>query len=118
MTDDSRAAALHWLCTSLRRADRHEEAARVLKSCPPLPDVIENVAYLELVELYRGERRAEDLLASRDAASSNAARDYGLARWLIEEGRSAEGLAILETLVAGGGNAFGTIAAEADLARR
>ena len=114
--DDSRVAAIHWAYMSLLRAGRTEEAARALDLVGPEPDVIENFAYLDLVQLYRGDLSAAALL-ERD--SPNAALEYGLARHLIRTGDAVRGERMLEALTARPDwPAFGVLGAEADLARR
>ncbi|MEL6428567.1 MAG: hypothetical protein AAFR54_05265 [Planctomycetota bacterium] len=114
--DDSRVAALHWLHTSLVRAGRTDEALRVLLTPIDPADVIENFAYHELVQLYRGERTAGEFLARDDRS---AALEYGLARHLIANGDSAAGNGLLDALIERQGwTAFGVLAAEADVGRR
>ncbi|MGD2017517.1 MAG: tetratricopeptide repeat protein [Planctomycetota bacterium] len=114
--DDSRVAAIHWAYMSLLRAGRTAEAARALDLVGPEPDVIENFAYLDLVELYRGDVSAEALL-ERD--SPGAALEYGLARHLIRTGDTVRGERMLEALTARPDwPAFGVLGAEADLSRR
>ena len=113
---DSRVAAMHWLYTSLVRAGRAREAIRVLETPIDPDDVIENFAYHELVELYRGDLALADLMA-RDERS--AALDYGIARHLLARGDAERGNAMLdEILLREGWAAFGVLAAEADVARR
>ena len=114
--DDSRVAAIHWAYMSLLRAGRTEEAARALDLVGPEPDVIENFAYLDLVQLYRGDLSAAALL---ERNSPSAALEYGLARHLIRTGDTVRGERMLEALTARPDwPAFGVLGAEADLARR
>ncbi|MEO0662045.1 MAG: hypothetical protein AAFZ87_10940, partial [Planctomycetota bacterium] len=90
----------------------------VLQGCAPIDpaDVIENFAYHELVQLYRGERTAGEFLARDDRS---AALEYGLARHLIANGDSAAGNGLLDALIERQGwTAFGVLAAEADVGRR
>ena len=94
--DDSRVAAMHWLYTSLVRAGRAREAIRVLETPIDPDDVIENFAYHELVELYRGDLALADLMA-RDERS--AALDYGIARHLLARGDTERGDAMLDELL-------------------
>lgn len=114
--DDSRVAAMHWLYTTLVRAGRAGEAILVLETPIDPEDVIENFAYHELVELYRGDLALADLMA-RDERS--AALDYGIARHLLARGDAERGNAMLDDLLLREGwAAFGVLAAEADVARR
>jgi hypothetical protein len=78
--------------------------------------VIENFAYLELIQLYRGELTAGTLMAREDRS---AALEYGLARYLLRLGGSDMGTELLAGLVERPEwPAFGVLAAEADLASR
>jgi len=115
LTDDSKIAALHWLYTSLVRAGQIAEARAALDLVGEDPDVIENVAYLKLIELYRSGSAA-----SFDAAapSSGAAFKYGVAWWYLSNGSPEKGTDILKELAAmKAWPSFGVLAAEADLAR-
>ena len=114
--DDSRVAAMHWAHVSLLRAGRPEEARAILELVDRSPDVIENFAYLELIQLYRGELTAGTLMAREDRS---AALEYGLARYLLRLGGSDMGAELLAGLVERPEwPAFGVLAAEADLASR
>ena len=114
MNDDARVAALHWAFTSLVRAGRAEEAAAALELVPTDPDVIENFAYADLVQLYRGELSVDVLL---ERENRSAALDYGIARFLIASGDTARGAPLLRRLAESPGwTSFGVLAAEADLA--
>ena len=112
-TDDERVAAIHWAYMSLvREKSRGADAEAALALVPAKPDVIENFAYGDLLALYRGEARLEDLLARSDRS---AALDYGLARWMIANGDESQGNALLQEIAQRPGwTAFGVLAAEAD----
>ncbi|MEM1449759.1 MAG: hypothetical protein AAF957_07195 [Planctomycetota bacterium] len=112
--DDARVAAVHWAYTSLVRAGRDDEAKRALDLVDEEPDVIENFAYGDLLELYRGKTSIDAALEREDRS---AAFDYGLARHMIATGDRERGEALLRDLVARPGwPAFGVLAAEADVA--
>ena len=114
--DDARVAALHWLHTSLVRAGRTEDAAKVLAHSIDPADIIEKFAFFELVQLYRGDVDVEILLAREQRSASV---DYGVARYLIAQGNVERGEALLDALSERPGwTAFGVLAAEADVARR
>lgn len=113
-TDDERVAATHWAYMSHVRSGDPAAAARVLAGLPENPDVLENFAYAELVELYRGKVTVDALLAKE---ARSAALDYGLARWMIAAGEEKEGSALLlELTTRPSWPAFGVLAAEQDLA--
>lgn len=112
---DARIAARYWLALSLLRAGAMARARSVLDASVDEADVIENFDYLTLVRLFRREVTTGELLAREDRS---AALDYGIARWLIHEGREREGRELLNSLLEREGwTAFGVLAAEADLAR-
>lgn len=114
-------ATSHWLYMTLRRLGRAAEAAAVLEPIREGMDVIENHAYHRLLLLYRGEETAESLLA--DAADSGdavglATIGYGVGNWHLYNGRRSEAVELFRRVVAAGSWAsFGSIAAEAELAR-
>jgi len=113
--DDGRVSAGHWWYTSLVRAGRFDEAAAVLELLPSDPDVIENHAYRNLIDLYAGRRGSDEPDADGETPTG-AAWQYGLARWQIADGDVESGTAILEALATSDNRAsFGVIAAEADL---
>ena len=108
--DDGRVSAGHWWYTSLVRGGHPEEAQEVLEVLPSVPEVIENFAYRDLIDLYAGRRTEEN--------SYSAAWQYGLARWKIANGNVDVGMLLLAELAKSESrNSFGVIAAEADLAR-
>lgn len=112
---DAEVAALHWLVMcALQRGDL--AGARRLAEHPiDASDVIENHAYLDLVQMYRGDVTPDDLL---DAEQPSAAALYGVARWLIATGDEKRGRELLDGLVGDVGWAsFGVLAAEADVRR-
>jgi tetratricopeptide (TPR) repeat protein len=119
--DDSRVAAGHWLCASLRRAGREEDFNAALAGLPIAPAMIENFAYQDLLDLHAGRKSAEELLAPARDPVQDATRAYGVARWLIDhpgatQDEVARGTALLQDLAARGPwESFGRIAAEADL---
>ena len=80
--------------------------------------MIENHAYLDLCLLYAGRLGLSDVLGSGSDAIQDVTRRYGVSAWRYAagevEGAQAEWTALVES---GPWNAFGVIAAEADLAR-
>jgi len=82
--DDSRVAAGHWLLLTLRRAGRELEFASIVAALPTSPDVIENHAYRELVDLHAGRVSAESLLGLAADPVHDATRTYGVARWYLD----------------------------------
>jgi tetratricopeptide (TPR) repeat protein len=116
--DDSRASALNWRYQALMRAGRPHEARETVSKARSDWDVIENHAYLDLCLLYAGRLGLSDVLGSGSDAIQDVTRRYGVSAWRYAagevEGAQAEWTALVES---GPWNAFGVIAAEADLAR-
>lgn len=119
--DDRRVSMAHWLYMSLRRSGRDTEAARVLAPMRRDMNVVENGAYHRLMLLYKGELPADSVLtigADGEMSVTDASAAYGVANWHFYNGRRAEAVRLWRRIVAGGQwGAFGTIAAEAELAR-
>lgn len=116
--DDTAVAASHWLYMILRRLDRDEEAAEVLAGVHPGMRILENGSYFELLLLYKGERRAEDLLQEDADDLQLATSGYGVGNWHLYNGRPDKARRIFKRIIAlPGWAAFGYIAAEAELAR-
>ena len=104
----------HWLYMTLRRLGRADEAEAVLAPVSTDMDVIENTAYHKLLLMYRGEIAPEELLKENDAAIH-----YGVANWFLYNGERDRALTLFREIVKEKEwAAFGTIAAEAELARQ
>jgi tetratricopeptide (TPR) repeat protein len=119
--DDRRVSMAHWLYMSLRRSGRDAEAAQVLVPISRDMNIIENQAYHRLLLLYKGELPADSVLTAAptgELSVKDASAAYGVANWHWYNGRKAEGEALWRRIVEGGQwGAFGTVAAEAELAR-
>lgn len=119
---DSVTATVDWLYMTYRRQGKHDAAAALLGRITPDMTVIENDAYLKRLRFYQGQLTAEALLAStgtgEDADLTLATQGYGVANWYLVNGETDKALALLERVAASPHrSAFGTIAAEVDLAR-
>jgi hypothetical protein len=116
---DMLVATSHWLYMTLRRLGRDAEAARVLEPITRDLDVIENGAYHRLLLMYKGELGADSLLtASSSGALDDVTTAYGVGNWYLYTGQPARARDIFQRIVrAGNWAAFGSIAAEAELAR-
>jgi tetratricopeptide (TPR) repeat protein len=119
--DDRRVSMAHWLYMSLRRSGRDAEAAQVLVPITKDMTIIENQAYHRLMLLYKGELPADSVLTAAptgELSVKDASAAYGVANWHWYNGRKAEGEALWRRIVEGGQwGAFGSVAAEAELAR-
>ncbi len=119
--DDRRVSMAHWLYMSLRRSGRDADAAQVLVPMKRDMNIIENQAYHRLMLLYKGELPPDSVLTaapSGELSVTDASAAYGVANWHWYNGREAEANALWQRIVDGGQwGAFGTVAAEAELAR-
>jgi Flp pilus assembly protein TadD len=118
--DDSTVAALNWLYMILRRQDRKAEADAALAHVNPRMDVIENQAYLRLLLLYRGELTLDDFPAATGTENwQDPAISFAIAHLWLVDGNETTAYAQWQNLAQNGRwDAFGTIAAEAELVRR
>jgi tetratricopeptide (TPR) repeat protein len=115
---DNLVACSHWLYLALRRQGRDAEAAKVLEPVTPGLDVIENGDYYALLQMYRGERAPESLLAEAADGAGGAALRYGVGAWQLVNGGREQARALWQSMVDGPDwPAFGNLAAEAELAR-
>jgi tetratricopeptide (TPR) repeat protein len=117
-SDDRLVAASDWLYMTLRRRGRKAEADAVLEPITPSMTVIENTAYWNRLLLYKGLKTEAELLGPRDDPVDLATYGYGVGNWHLYNGRPDRAREIFRRVVASPQwNAFGFIAAEADLAR-
>lgn len=123
-TDDMRCATSYWLYLTLRRLGRDNDARRVLDPITPDLQIIENFAYRDLLLLFKGEIRPQQVLSGNAEPGpvgqriDDATRGYGVGAWHLVNGRHMEAMEIFREVVRDTGRAaFGHIAAEAELAR-
>ncbi|MFC1514096.1 tol-pal system YbgF family protein, partial [candidate division KSB1 bacterium] len=115
---DNVVSSSHWLYMILRRLGRETEANEILEPITKDMDVIENMAYHNLLLFYKGEMTLETLTGGSMEASSNAAVDYGIGNWYYYNGNVDEAKRIYSLILEGTSWAsFGYIAAEADMSR-
>ncbi len=117
--DDSIVATSDWMWMSLMRLNRKAEAAKVLEPIAPKMDILENTAYHRRLLMYKGLEKPEALLDTKTPDPTQiATQGYGVANYYFVTGDRARARQVLDTIVSGTGwNAFGYIAAEADLHR-
>ena len=97
--------------------DKKKICAVVIVLSFPDMEIVENHAYHRLCLFYKGELDEADLIEDGNSPA-NAATAYGIANWHLAEGDAERAAQLLEEIIARyGWAAFGTIAAEADLAR-
>ncbi len=117
--DDSVVATSDWMWMTLMRLNRKADAAKVLERITPKMDILENSAYHRRLLMYKGLDKPEALLNTESPDPTQiATQGYGVANYYYVMGDRAKARQVLETIVSGTGwNAFGFIAAEADLQR-
>ena len=117
-SDDRRVAMSDWLYMTLRRLNRNEEAAEVLRPITKDLNVVDNTSYFNRLLMYKGEKSPEELRGPRDDPTELATYGYGVGNWYLVNGDEERARAVFREVVAGTQwPAFGFIAAEADLAR-
>ena len=119
--DDSWVSAAHWLHIGLRRTGRAAEAVALLAGLRDDMEILENDGYHDLLKLYTGQLEAQALQQRLDTGdgASQAALAYGLARWYEDSGDEQSAVREYRRIVTEAPSAaFGSIAAEAELARR
>ena len=117
--DDSVTATSDWMWMTLMRLNRKAEAASVLARITPKMDILENASYHRRLLMYKGLEKPEALLDTAKADDTTiATQGYGVGNYYYVTGDMKKAREVFEKVTAGGGwNAFGFIAAEADLQR-
>lgn len=117
--DDSIVATSDWMWMTLMRLTRKAEAGKVLERITPKMDILENTAYHRRLLMYKGLEKPEALLNETTPDPTQiATQGYGVANYYFVTGNTAKAREVFEKITAGAGwNAFGFIAAEADLMR-
>ncbi len=105
---------------TLMRLGRKDEAAKVLERITPQMDVLENGAYHRRLLMYKGLDKPDALLGTAGGdATTIATQGFGVGNYYLVTGDATRARGVFEQIVKGSGwNAFGFIAAEADLARK
>lgn len=117
--DDAVVATSDWLWMTLMRLGGRDDAARVLDRITPKMDILENGAYHRRLLMYKGLEKPEALLeAGGGDATTIATQGYGVGNYYLVTGDRERARRVFTQVTSGSGwNAFGYIAAEADLAR-
>jgi len=117
--DDSIVATSDWMWMTLMRMNRKADASKVLERITPKMDILENGAYHRRLLMYKGVEKPDALLDVKTPDPTQiATQGYGVANYYLVTGDRAKAREVFTTIVSGTGwNAFGFIAAEADLQR-
>ena len=117
--DDAVTATSDWMWMTLMRLNRKAEAAKVLERITPKMDILENGSYHRRLLMYKGLEKPEALLDTAKADDTTiATQGYGVGNYYFVTGNTAKAREVFQKVTSGGGwNAFGYIAAEADLQR-
>lgn len=117
--DDAVVATTDWTWMTLMRLGKKDEAATLLARITPKMEILENGAYHRRLLMYKGAEKPEALLDPAGAdATTVATQGYGVGNYYLVTGDTARARQVFERVTSGSGwNAFGYIAAEADLAR-
>ena len=115
--DDSVTATSDWMWMTLMRLNRKADAAKVLERITPKMDILENTSYHRRLLMYKGLDKPEALLDTAKADDTTiATQGYGVGNYYYVTGNTAKAREVFQKVTSGGGwNAFGYIAAEADL---
>lgn len=117
--DDAVTATSDWMWMTLMRLNRKADAAKVLERITMKMDILENGSYHRRLLMYKGLEKPEALLDTAKADDTTiATQGYGVGNYYYVTGNIAKAREVFEKVTSGGGwNAFGYIAAEADLRR-
>ena len=119
---DLLAATSDWLYMTYRRLGEDGKAAEVLEAITPDLKIIENASYFNRLLMYKGLKKAEDLLDLNNTDPEHlldiVTQGYGVGNWHLYQGDTTMAKQIFEQILATSyWSAFGYIAAEADLSR-
>lgn len=113
---DNYASFANWYYQTLRFLGKDEEAKALIEKASPDMDLIENVMYLNLLLVFKGEMPVEEL--EKEMRSSGelglVTLGYGIAAWYLINDEKEKAADLLKEIVSIKGWAgFGYIAAEA-----
>ncbi|WP_347925500.1 tetratricopeptide repeat protein [Pontimicrobium sp. SW4] len=117
--DDMQVATRHWLYMILQRMNMKDEAASILNPVTEDMEIIENIAYHDLLLFYKGLRKENEVLKLENGSvGANEATQYGIANWHFYNGNEDKAISMFQNIIKTGNWAgFGYVSAEADLSR-
>lgn len=116
--DDLIAATSYWLYMTYKKIGNSELAEDMIASINSKMTMVENDAYLDLLLLFKGEKKVEDLLsrAFPEEGTIDPTLGYGIGNWYQQQGNIEKANEVfLKILESPSWDAFGYIAAEAEL---
>lgn len=118
LDDDSRVAMANWRYAALRRAGDTAAAQKLVAGITDKMTVKENVAYLNALLFYKGERPESVFESAKLSGSSLMALGYPIANFAWIRGEREKACTLWNKLMADEANwaAFGFIAAEVEVA--
>lgn len=119
---DLQVATAYWRYLTLRRLNRDADAASSIAFASDTLTLLENDGYLDLLRLYKGDIDVTEVMPPTPAGQmdvANSTTAFGVSMWHLLNGRQDEARALWTRIVDGGQwAAFGSLAAEAELARQ
>jgi tetratricopeptide (TPR) repeat protein len=117
--DDAIVATSDWMWMTLMRLDRKADAATLLERISAKMEILENGSYHRRLLMYKGIEKPETLLDPEHADDLTiATQGYGVGNYFYVSGDRTRARQIFAKVTSGRQwNAFGFIAAEADLQR-
>jgi CubicO group peptidase (beta-lactamase class C family)/tetratricopeptide (TPR) repeat protein len=118
-TDNDRVAVSDWLYRALRRAGRHDEARALAATVGAGLKVGENEAYYTALRFYQSAVTEADALTPQTKNENRLVTiGYGVATFYLANGDTVRACDLMRRIAdEANWNAFGVIAAEADLVR-
>jgi tetratricopeptide (TPR) repeat protein len=121
LNPDLRVATAYWRYMTLRRLGRDADAKASIAFVNDSITLLENDGYLALLRLFNGNVDVSTVMPPTPAGEmdvANSTTAFGVGMWHLLNGRRDEAQDIWTRIVAGGQwAAFGSLAAEAELAR-
>ncbi len=117
--DDGIASTSNWLYATLRRLGKDDEAQKVLEPVHEDMKILDNTMYHQLLMMYKGELKPDEVLNGDSDALALATVGYGVGNWYLMNGQTEKAREVFERVLEGPyWPAFGFIAAEAEMSRR
>lgn len=116
--NDLKVATTYWLYMTYKKIGNVELADQLLSDISGKMKIVENDAYLNLLLLFKGEKKVDDLTlkAFPEDGEIDPALGYGIGNWYQQQGNTEKANEVfLKILDSPSWKSFGYIAAEAEL---